>query len=861
MPKFQITPPGAAPVIVEAPTQYEALSQVLQAHGPDVSSLGSFGRGVASTVPLGEQAYAGVAGVAQNEPYAQERKELTQEIAQDKEVNPGSRFLGQATGVVAPAVLTGGASLPEELGGVLGEGALIGSGFGAGNAIDTKSAGGSNAQAAADVALGAGTGVAGGALGELLGKYFAGAGKNVIKSVVKSPETDDALALSHTTPEELVAKTPEITPTPEVPQIPSGAVQVGSKPVALPTGSASPTPLPVNILKNAVPTPASNDIPTGSSSGPIPTSTPQAATAPLPTKQGLLPSADELKAEILASQLGGSPRQLRALPGKNPVDSVNHMFDVIKANSTPENPLISATDRFSDRLTKFNNLADTMGHKIGNELEKAKVPPLPVATVSDAIKNSMEFPDPAQAAHLQSVADKLPAYGKLDGNPATLTFKRLQQLKTNLGKDAFGGSGGGDKALQSAYFKVRDLQDSYLQNAGINTKEFQNARDAYHVASTAIPMLKMATSRSLAKGYASYGTPLAALMTGHPIEAAKSLLEEPVKRALGAVAFHGAGGLDNGAKVASTIGYKVAGAVTPSATQASSALPNLEHPALAKWKQAFDKAAQGAKNPAEVEKAHAVTDYTLQQNSPEYAAARAKAAEDATNGTSSDPLKMADGGVVAPQEPTDPSDITAENKDDAFNQDKNYTQADTEPVEQRIVNNLSAAASGYSLPKMVEGVAQAAPPRVLSNAGDFLQSIPAKLSNEAGALFPEADNGLESLGKASLPKAESHYFNVNVPGPLMQAYRNAVAGYNAAANVGKGTPELADALWDAKTARDTAHHAATMAALENSNLPLYKRTSNAYKAARGVIERSTGQNMADGGVAGFGSTLIRHLKI
>jgi hypothetical protein len=135
----------------------------------ETTALGAAGRGAASMIPLGNQAYSAIAGAIQKEPYLQERQELEKETAADIANHPIPRLAGQAAGIVAPALVTGGSSAPESLLGAVGQGAGIGAGFGAGNAIDTIASGGSGAKAAGDVALGAGLGAAGGAVGRGLG--------------------------------------------------------------------------------------------------------------------------------------------------------------------------------------------------------------------------------------------------------------------------------------------------------------------------------------------------------------------------------------------------------------------------------------------------------------------------------------------------------------------------------------------------------------------------------------------------------------------------------------------------------------------------------------------------------------------
>ena len=132
----------------------------------ETTALGAAGRGAVGMVPMGEQAYSAIAGATEKKPYLQERQELEKEIAADKANHPIARVAGQAAGIVAPALVTGGSTAPESLLGAAGEGAAIGAGFGAGNAVDTLASGGSGAKAAGDVALGAGLGAAGGAVGQ-----------------------------------------------------------------------------------------------------------------------------------------------------------------------------------------------------------------------------------------------------------------------------------------------------------------------------------------------------------------------------------------------------------------------------------------------------------------------------------------------------------------------------------------------------------------------------------------------------------------------------------------------------------------------------------------------------------------------
>ena len=557
------------------------------------SALGAAARGALGMIPVGEQGYAGVASMAKHTPYLQERDALHKQIQEDIDTQPEARLAGQVAGVAAPIIATGGLAAPESLAGAAGQGALFGGAYGAGNAIDTLASGGSGQQAAGDVALGAGLGAAGGAAGRTLGEFVGGLGRKAAVGAVKlGGEAGEPIAAS------TVA---DVGGTAHVPPIADARQAMGA------TASATEAP------------------------------------AMTQAKQGFFPSVEELKAEILAGQLGGSPRQLRALPGKDIIASLNHMGDVIKANSTPDNPLISMTDRYPDRLRKFIALENKSGKTVGGIIEKAGVPPLPTSPIADELINSAKFLNPSDQAQLQSVIDQLEKYGKLDGTPRAISFKRLQQLKSDLGNPAFKGQG--NTVLQGAYHTINDIQDNELEKLGntINKPEFTNAKQAYQMTSRAIPMLRMATARSLAKGYSAFGAPLAALVTGHPVAALGSMMKEPLQRAAGAIAFGAPELGETIGSVPSAVGAQAA-KVAPDVTSF-----NLQHPALAHYVQTFKAGAASAQNKGEVDTANARTAFKLSQTDPNFPKAQ-QAAQDnpeATEGPGQQPIKMAEGGLVS----------------------------------------------------------------------------------------------------------------------------------------------------------------------------------------------------------------------
>lgn len=147
----------------------------------ETTALGAAGRGAVGMIPLGEQAYSAVSGVSEGKPYLREREELEKEIEADKANHPIARLAGQAAGIAAPALLTGGASAPASLAEAAGEGAIVGAGFGTGNAVDTLASGGSGGKAAGDVALGTALGAGGG----MLGRKLAGMAGEAVPAVEK----------------------------------------------------------------------------------------------------------------------------------------------------------------------------------------------------------------------------------------------------------------------------------------------------------------------------------------------------------------------------------------------------------------------------------------------------------------------------------------------------------------------------------------------------------------------------------------------------------------------------------------------------------------------------------------------------
>lgn len=516
----------------------------------DTSALGAAGRGAVGMLPLGKQAYAGIESMVDNKPYVDKRHELEKDIESDIANHPGARLAGQAAGVVAPALLTGGAST---LGGTIAEGAAIGAGFGTGNAIDTLATGGSGAKAAGDVALGTLVGGAGGAAGRAAGN--------------------------------LIGK------------------------------AASP----------------------------------------------FVNSQDELMAEATAGILGGTTRQIRSLPGKNPVQTLTKLGQDMGKYHVNGEPLIQVTDQMPARLDKFIALQKQAGQTIGDTIKSSNVEPIAVKPIVDELSTALKFATPDDQVQMQAVMNQINQYAEKNG---TIPFERLQQLKGELGDRAFHGQG--DPVLQAAYHTVSDVQDRELEKVSsvINKPAFDDAKNAYQMTSRAIPMLRMAVSKEIG-GKTNILVPGAALLSGHPLVAAGALAKNRLSQMGSGAMFKAlpmlpenagaavagvpgmAGAQAGGAAVEQNMGetHPVPGRGTPSPSATAPTTLNINHPALAQWKPMFQQNAKTAKNPGEVEKSHAVTDFILSQRDPGYAAAKKKASEEPVS--ENRPAKMAEGGIVA----------------------------------------------------------------------------------------------------------------------------------------------------------------------------------------------------------------------
>lgn len=592
----------------------------------NTTALGAVGRGAVGMLPLGNQAYSAIAGAAEKKPYLQERQELEKEIKSDITSHEPSRLAGQAAGIAAPALLTGGAFTPESLAEAAGQGAAVGAGFGAGNAIDTLASGGSGAKAAGDVALGAGLGAAGGAVGQKL----AGAAESAIPGIETYAAKKAASAVGMGSDE--LGRMPEQ----EITQLGQMLLDKG-------------------IVKKGAST------------------------------QEMFNAAKALHESYGAKigQIGNQATELGLTTDTKPM--LDALDEKLNAASELRNP-----DARKAAVSYKAGMADIMMMANRNGAERVA-------------------PD---------ILTEQP--------PSFITFDQLQQLKKSYGNSAFENGAVKNPAAADVYSQLSAGQKAIVDKASNNADLPADLKAAMSGYSKLYPVVegvqdvlgRERAGNMPAKGFGMMGklvgqmpgqsdpkinalTAMGLLGAGHPMwamGAATATLQNP--RAMSTMAQGVANAIPGIAEKLPLVGAQIGGAAAASQQNMGETKPvhsstnmstpnsptslNVNHPALAPWKSAFDKNVTNAKDAGEVQKSQAVTDFILSQRDPAYAAAKQKAADEpvptspivaaglpgvpALSGVQKN--NMANGGVVTSPPYTSPDGTTTGEGTKSFAQPK-----------------------------------------------------------------------------------------------------------------------------------------------------------------------------------------------
>lgn len=557
----------------------------------ETSALGAIGRGAVGMVPLGNQAYSAVAGAAEGKPYNQERQELQKEIQADVENHEPARLLGQAAGVVAPAILTGGASAPATLGEAAGQGAAIGAGFGAGNAIDTLAGGGSGAKALGDVALGTGLGAAGGAVGQKLA--------GMAESAVPGIETYAAKKAA----QGVGMESDELGNMSQQELIDTGKMLM-DKGIIKPGASTQEMFDQAKNLREGY----------GDAIGQI---------SKQSTELGLTtdtkPLLDTLSAKYdAASQLSNPDEARSALFYKRGMADILAMANRNGAERIAPDILTDQPNSFItfdqlQQLKKSYGNSAFMNGAVKNPAAADVYGQLSAGQKSIVTK-AIDNPDlPIQ------LKDAMAGYSKLspvvDGLQDVLGKERAGNMPVKgfgmIGK-LVGQLPGQNKPAINALTSLGLLGAGHpLWAIGAATATLQNPRAMSSLAQGIATTIPVATGALSIAGAQAAGAVSQNMGETKPIHASNP----------------------------SVSGSQPSGAPTA---------VNIDHPAMAPWKPVFQKNAANATDDGEKNKANAVTDFVLSQRDPSYAAAKQKASDEPMSSSGQDNSKvgMADGGVV-----------------------------------------------------------------------------------------------------------------------------------------------------------------------------------------------------------------------
>jgi hypothetical protein len=553
----------------------------------NTTALGAAGRGAVGMLPMGNQAYSAIAGATENKPYLQERQELEQEIKSDAENHEPARLAGQVAGVVAPALLTGGASAPESLLGAAGQGAAVGAGFGAGNAIDTLASGGSGVKAVGDVALGAGLGATGGAIGQKL----AGLAGKAVPSIEGYAARKAASAVGMGS-DELGRMSPqEVTNLGQM-LLDKGIVRKGAS---------------TQEMFDAAKT-LHEDY--GQTIGAIGNKA---------TELGLTTDTKPML-DAIGERLNGVS-QFADRDARRAANDYKSAMANIMAMAKRNGAERVAPDILTDQPNSFVTF---------DQLQQLKKHYGNVAFENGAVKNSAAADVYGQLRDGQkAIVDKASANPNLPGDlkDAMTGYSKLypvvEGVQHVLGRERAGNMPAkGFGMMGKLVGQLPGQQDPKI-----------NALTSLGLLGAGHPMWAMGAATATLQNPRAMSTMAQSVANTIPGLAEK---------------LSTAGAQMGGAASAQNMGDTKP--VRSSASLPSKNTPtslNINHPALAPWKGTFAKNASTATDAGEIAKSQAVTDFVLSQRDPAYAAAKQKANDEPHAVTDQKPLNFADGGVVA----------------------------------------------------------------------------------------------------------------------------------------------------------------------------------------------------------------------
>jgi hypothetical protein len=582
----------------------------------ETTALGAAGRGAVGMIPLGEQAYSAISGATDKTPYLAARQKLEKEIEADKADHPVARTVGQAAGIAAPALLTGGASAPATLAEAAGEGAMVGAGFGAGNAIDTLASGGSGAKAAGDVALGTALGAGGGTLGHKI----AGMAEEAVPGIENYAAKKAAQGVG------------------------LGSDELGnmSQQELIDTGKM--------LMDKAIVKPGAST-------------------------QEMFDVAKNLHEGYgeKIGQIGNKAKELGLTTDIKPLlTSLEEKFQAADALQNPDErkAAIFYKRGIADITTMArqnlpNTLADVQGAPIPNDITFDQLQRLKRSYGNSAFENGMVKNQAAADVYGQLNAGQKDIVKRVSGNPnlpadlkdAMAGYSKMYPVVSGL-QDVLGRERAGNMPVKGFGMIGKMVGQLPGQDKpAINALTALGLLGAGHPmwavgAATATlqnPRAMSSAAQGLARAIPEVGEKLpivAGQIAAHeaPAPMMHHMMEKTVEHGVHHTAEHAIQ-----QNMGETKPVHTNSATVPSPAKTPATTVNVNHPALAPWKQTFDKNAVNATDEGEKKKSQAVTDFILSQRDPAYAKAKQTASDQPTPESGQNPAEMA--GIPAIPEP------------------------------------------------------------------------------------------------------------------------------------------------------------------------------------------------------------------
>jgi hypothetical protein len=552
----------------------------------ETTALGAAGRGAVGMLPMGTQAYSALAGAAENKPYLQERKEVEKEIQSDIASHEPSRLMGQAAGIAAPALLTGGSSVPATLGEAAGQGAAIGAGFGAGNAIDTLASGGSGGQAVGQVALGAGLGAAGGAAGQKLAGLAGEAVPGLETYAAKKAAQGVGMGS-----EELGNMTqPELIDTGKM---------LMQKGIIKPGASTQEMFDAAKAMQDQY----------GDQIGQIGNKAGE-----LGLHTDIKPLLDSLDAKYQAASMLQNPDEMRNANfyKKGMADILTMARQNISSGVASNEEGMVPQQIYFDQLQRLKKSYGNSAFMNGTVKNPAAADVYSALSAGQKSIVASAADNPNLTPELK---DAMAGYSKL--HPV------VDGLQDVLGRERAGNMPAKGFGMIGKLVGQLPGQQTPAINALTSLGLLGAGHPLWAIGAATATLQNPRAMSNLAQGVANRIPSIAG--------------------ALPTVGAQIAGGA-----VQQNMGETKPVHITQGGGQPAtiSTAVNIDHPALAQWKSTFQKNAAQAKNTGEVQKSNAVTDFVLSQRDPAYAAAKQKANDAPVAQNTAAPTGMADGGIV-----------------------------------------------------------------------------------------------------------------------------------------------------------------------------------------------------------------------